>query len=453
MFSNKRYMWERKSVSAITKSLLECGMKGEKSMGKSPMYSNSLRGLIDMAGYSVKEVAKAAHISERTLHYWAAGDRIIPHEDRIVLARILECTVEDLAPHQKPQGMAELPEDSSQPQGQEGINKKRRELFQLLSIASGILVLPDVDWERIDQVVNKPSLLDETGLCDLEAINQHYWAIYLTSFTKIAVLDGVLGQLKTLIGLLQTTSSTPLYRGLDVLVCDLVQLAGEIFFDINDYNSAQFCYTFAVEYAKEAKHWDLWACALVRNAFLPIHDKNYQNAFPLLEQAERIARRGDGTLVTRYWVAAVSAEAHAGNGKLVLCQKSLDLAEKVRDIQKGDNGGWLRFDASRLPEQRGTCFVSLKEPSLAIPALNEALAQNAKPTRRRGMVLHDLAQSALQQRNVEQACVYAHRVIEIALHNSSGMLKRRLYTLRGELEPFAQTDSVKQLDKHLNGVA
>jgi transcriptional regulator with XRE-family HTH domain len=86
-------------------------------MGKSPMYPNSLRGLIEMAGYSAKEVAKAAHISERTLHYWAAGDRIIPHEDRLVLARILECAVEDLAPHQKPQGMAELLEDSSQPQG------------------------------------------------------------------------------------------------------------------------------------------------------------------------------------------------------------------------------------------------------------------------------------------------------------------------------------------------
>ena len=419
-------------------------------MEESPLYPNCLRALIEKAGYSFKEVSKEAHISERTLYYWAAGERIIPRDDRATLARVIGCTAEDLAPCQMSQGMVQSSQNYSQLQGKEGMNRKRRELLQLLNVANSSLIWPDIAWERVERVTNKPSFLDESGLRDLEAINHHYWCIYLLAFARMTVLEGVLEQLKTLVGFLQASHPLAVYRGLNVLVCDLAQLAGEIFFDINDYDTAQSCYTIAATVAKEVKHHDLWACALVRNAFLPIYDERYEDALPLLMQAERIAKRGDTALVTGHWVAAVLAEAHAGAGNLLLCQDALDLAEKVRNIQNGDNGGWLRFNGARLPEQRGTCFVSLKQPNLALPALNEALTKHSSPTRRRGMVLNDLARVALQQQDIEQACTYAHQVIEIALQGSSGMLRKRLYILRAELQPFAQTEVVKQLDKHFN---
>ncbi|HEX6478476.1 MAG TPA: helix-turn-helix transcriptional regulator [Ktedonobacteraceae bacterium] len=422
-------------------------------MEKVPLYPNSLRMLIETAGYSFKEIAREANISERTLYYWAAGNRVIPHRDRITLAHVLGCTPEDLTPCRNTNGVVQLPQDYSQPWDQGEMNKKRRELLQLLSIAASIMLLPEIDWERIDRVVSAPSLLDKAGLSNLEAINHHYWRVYGISSAKITILDGVLGQLKTLIGLLRASYSAPLQRGLNILACDLAQLAGEIFFDSNDYDTAQSCYTFAAAAAKEVTHYDLWACALVRNAFLPIYDRQYRDALPLLHQAERIAARGDPSLVTRYWVAAVTAEAYAGAGDLALCQKGLDMAEGVRGIQNGENGGWLRFGGSRLPEQRGTCFVRLQEPNLAMPALDEALAQHPTPTRRRGMVLNDLAQAALQEQHVEQACTYAHEVIEIALQGSSGMLKKGLYALREQLEPFAQTGAVRQLDQHLRVLA
>src|SRR5215469_3577292 len=60
------------------------------------------------------------------------------------------------------------------------------------------------------------------------------------------------------------------------------------------------------------------------------------------------------------------------------------------------NGGWLRFDGSRLAEQRGACFVKLERPELAEPALQEALRYDLS-TRRRGLVLADLALVALQR--------------------------------------------------------
>lgn len=419
-------------------------------MEKTPRYPNALRTLIETAGYSFKEVAKKVNISERALYYWAAGHRVIPHQDRVILAQVLGCAIEDLAPCQNSLSMIQLPEDNSQTWKQSEMNKKRRELLQLLSIAGSILVLPDIDWEKLDRVISTPQLIDKAGLRDLEAINHHYWHIYCISSAKIAVLDGVLGQLKTLIGLLRSARSTSLRRELNVLASELAQLAGEIFFDSNDYNTAQSCYTFATVAAKEANHYDLWACTLVRNAFLPIYDQRYQDALPLLHQAEHIAKRGDTALVTRHWIAAVSAEAYAGSGNLAACEKALDIAEEVQSIQNGENGGWLRFNGTRLPEQRGTCFVRLKQPNLALLALEEALTHHPNHTRRRGMVLNDLALAALQQQQVEQACAYAHEVIEITLQGSSGMLKKGISILRTQLEPFAQTDAVKQLDQHFS---
>ena len=107
---------------------------------------------------------------------------------------------------------------------------------------------------------------------------------------------GALGQLKTVIGLLGDARGVSLQRGLGILASDLAQLAGEVFFDTNDYATAQSCYTFAAAAAKEAARYDLWASALVRNAFLPIYDQQYWDAIPLLHQAERIAACGDTSL-------------------------------------------------------------------------------------------------------------------------------------------------------------
>jgi len=72
---------------------------------------------------------------------------------------------------------------------------------------------------------------------------------------------------------------------------------------LHDHDTAQSCYVFAASSAKEAKAFDLWGSALVRYSYLPIFEKRYESAVPLLEQAEAIARRGDPALPTRYWAA------------------------------------------------------------------------------------------------------------------------------------------------------
>lgn len=407
-------------------------------------------GIVEL---SLKQDGKRPGVNGDMVGEWERGVKVPSPFYREKLCLLYRATAEqlDLMNAPVPQ-LAHTYQLTSALTGKEDMIMKRRELLRLLSLAGAALILPlpdIVDWERIEGVLVRPSRLDEKVLRDLEAMNYHYWSIYRASSSKRVVLDGVLKQLKIMVGLLRGSHAALLHKWLCALVSDLGQLAGEVFFDANDYDAAQSCYTFAATAAKEGEHYDLWSCALIRHAFLPVYDEQFHDALPLLQEAQRLSYRGDTSLVTRFWAAAVEAEAQAGAGNLPACQAALDRAQKVVDVKMGANGGWLRFDGFRLPEQRGACFVRLGQPDLAESALQEALVQLPTLTRRRGMVLTDLALASLQHREVEHACAYATEVVEIAMLGSSGVLRKGLHVLRTQLEPFERTDAVKRLDRHM----
>lgn len=69
---------------------------------------------------------------------------------------------------------------------------KRRELLQLLTIAGGTLLTSDIDWDRIEASLVRPSLIDTALVSDLEAINSRYWSLFMAASPKSSVLDGVL---------------------------------------------------------------------------------------------------------------------------------------------------------------------------------------------------------------------------------------------------------------------
>ena len=309
----------------------------------------------------------------------------------------------------------------------ETMNIKRRELLQILSTAGLALALPftSIDWERIEGTLGRAPRFDETVLHDLEMVNRSLWSLYLATPKKASIFDGALGQWKTLVQFLRDPHSTAMHQRLYILASEISQLVGEILFDLNDHASAHACYTFAALSAKEAGAYDLWSCSLVRHAFLPLYRKDYGHALPLLQEASTLAQRGDSMLPTRFWVAAVEAETHAGLLDLAACQEALDHAQNVIDLPRTDIP-WARFTSARLPALRGTCYVRLSQPRLAEPALQEALKQFPHPDRKRGMVLTDLAATALQCSNVEQARSYVDEVASIVACGASGFLREEL---------------------------
>jgi hypothetical protein len=214
-------------------------------------------------------------------------------------------------------------------------------------------------------------------------------------------------------------------------------------------NRERSSYTLAASAAKEAGAYDLWACAMTRHAFIGLYERRAESAASMLDLAARIARRGDRQLSTRQWVAVVQAQVFAGLGQLGACQRALDVAETLHDLTGPvHTDGWLRFDGSRLSEERGACYAELGRPDLAEAALVDALGQ-AVSVRRRGAILADLAMTGVQRRDVEQLVTYATEAVELARQTGSGYIGRRLARLRPHLTAVMNDPRVRQLQEQM----
>ncbi|WP_211341624.1 hypothetical protein [Myceligenerans xiligouense] len=273
--------------------------------------------------------------------------------------------------------------------------------------------------------------------------------MYAFAPSKSDVMPLVRRQLSVLVECLRGSPGPSARQHLCTLAADLFQLAGEISFDADNYTVAAHCYHQAAQAGKDAGAHDLWACALTRHAYLSVYEKRFADAAPLLNLAATIATRGDSELSTRHWVAAVQGETFAGLGDLDACCRALDSAEEVAGLTGTvHNGGWLRFNGARLPEERGTCYVTLGRPDLAEAALAEAL-DHATSVRRRAGVLADLAVVGAQRGDLDQVITHADAVLKHAHETRSGMIARKLLDLRPHLRPLRTDLRVRELDARI----
>jgi transcriptional regulator with XRE-family HTH domain len=67
-------------------------------------HPNKLRMLLAIAGLNQREVSRESGIPEGTLRHYVAGEQVIPRRDRIKLARVIGCDIQDLAPQYDIQG-------------------------------------------------------------------------------------------------------------------------------------------------------------------------------------------------------------------------------------------------------------------------------------------------------------------------------------------------------------
>jgi transcriptional regulator with XRE-family HTH domain len=409
-------------------------------------------------GLSQEALAGKAGVGERTIRRLEAGTDPHTHPETI---RRLSASLEE-----PPEALGLLPYGRVEGDGTEdhglfpggGDDVRRRELLGALGLASGALassgasVDTRIDWLRLERARAAPGRLDDAVLRDHAALINQAWWTYRAAPDKGVVLQGVTELMARLTRLAEHPHASTQHKRLCGLISDLAQLAGEVQFDADHLAEAAHCYGIAADAAKEAGHYDLLACALVRHAFVALYDQRPHQAVPLLEAAGRVAVHGDGALATRHWVAAVAAEAYAGVGDRSACQRALDFAEGVY-AGAGSNGSWLRFDGARLPEERGACYVRLGQPDLAEPALQVALARLPAPTRRRGLVLSDLARSALLSGDVERACAAGREATDIARVGHSGVLAKGLRGLHAQLTPYRNVRAVADLNRQIEILA
>jgi transcriptional regulator with XRE-family HTH domain len=321
----------------------------------------------------------------------------------------------------------------------------RRELLRLIGVAGASLATPLPSLAGLDEACATEGLL-AASMEQHGVLNAQLWQLYDTAQVKMSVLPLVRNQLDALTSKVQQARTLAARRQLSELLADLLQLAGEISFDTNHYTEAAHCYTLAATASKEAGNRDMWACSLIRHSFIPLYDRQFGTALPMLQAATQLTRGGDSQLPTRQWASTVTAQAHAGLGDLASCQKALDDAETVHDLPAPTHTtGWLRFTGSRLSEERGTCLVELHQYEQAEASLTDAL-QRGPSGRRTGSINTDLAVVGARLRDTDRVTTYAEQALAAARRTKSGYVVKKLAALKPHLGPLLGNRAVRQLN-------
>ncbi|MDO0912682.1 helix-turn-helix transcriptional regulator [Streptomyces sp. DT2A-34] len=405
-------------------------------------------------GYSQEELAHALGVDRRTIGRWETRTTTPQPPLRPQLAELLHLDLDELdALVGQPQ--AARPESAGSPprdhHGSGDLDDMiRRQFLRAIAVTSALVALPADDSAALTDGAHRGTSEDFLRM------NGHLWQVYQLARAKGSVYPIVRDQLTTLNDTLDGQPAAE-SQALCGAAGDLFQLAGELAFDGNRYTDAAASYTLAASASKEAKSYDLWACALVRHAYVDLYERRYAEAATALSAAERVARRGDSSLSTRHWVASVQAEAYAGLGNLSACERALDEAEKVTDLGGPfHNGGWLRFDGSRLAEERGARYLQLGRLDLAEKALTAALSQDilasGQSFRRRGAVLTDLASIGAKRHDPDQVLTYGREALQLARATSSGYVARKLQGLRTDLGPLARDARVVELGAEIDAL-
>ncbi|MFF0111935.1 helix-turn-helix transcriptional regulator [Streptomyces prasinus] len=405
-------------------------------------------------GYSQERFAFEVGVDRTTVGRWERGTTTPEAVHRPRMAALLQLDLVELTEllaRLRPDVQESAASSSGDRHGSEAFDDMiRRDFLRLVAVTGAITPLAPDEAEAMTEAAERSS----AG--DFHRMNEHLWQVFQLARSKQSVLGVVQDQLGSLNEAMKAGSSCRT-DDLCTAVANVFQLVGELAFDGNRYGDAAAAYTVAASASGEARAFDLWACALVRHAYVDVYGKRFAEAVDLLDAAWKVAVRGDRHLPTRYWVASVQAEVYAGMGDVDSCERALEVAERVTDLPGPvHTSGWLRFDGERLPEGRGARYVQLGRLDLAESALERALKgdglSKGMASRRRAAVLTDLALIGARRRDADQVLAFADEALQLARRSGSGYVAHRLQALQAELAPLGRNRRVAELGAEIGAL-
>lgn len=221
------------------------------------------------------------------------------------------------------------------------------------------------------------------------------------------------------------------------------------YFDLKRADQARLHGRNALIAAREADDHQLASAILAHLAFIPAYENKPGDARDLMRAAYAHAARGV-TPAQRSWLHAVDAEVEAKIGDP---RRSVDLIGRAEDAIAERSGGdqvpeWLDFyDPTRLNGFKGFCHANGGNPDLARDALLASLmALKPAEAKQRTIVLADMADIAVQTKEIDEACKTLVRALDNLDAHWYGMGWDRIRGVRTKLEPYADSRVVRELD-------
>lgn len=393
------------------------------------LYPNSLRACIKQAGYSFREISKATGIPESTLYDWAAGNRVIPHKERQILADFIGCNVELLGSTSSPSAnRSNLVKYNQIPsqivvQQQQGIDmdKTRRLLTEMLAVAGmGFLgtfqhLFTAEPWQRLIQATTKPASIDRETLMSFGKLTEECWR--LSNGTGLHQVEQLLPTYLPFISLLaqQPYDHQHIAAGIAAqghLLSYIIASNQEDFKKaFSDAQQARF-------YAQIAHDRNLEAVALIRQGVVGLHRKRPYQTLEAYKEALLFVDEVSPLIRTRLYANLCEVQGKLGMEQAA--RRSIGLAqEHFPDNPEEDRAAlYIHFGKASLYLHEGLALLDLHKSQDALDALLHIDGLSPKleiSERSRIDVLNQQARAAGDKGDLDQFKLHLESAVTSAL--------------------------------------
>jgi hypothetical protein len=242
-------------------------------------------------------------------------------------------------------------------------------------------------------------------------------------------------------------------RLLATALAESLLLAGRIeFFDLRQPDEADATYVRALQAAGEADDPLLGAAILAHAAFIPGWAQHRDDAAERLRAARTYARRGPASAEFLAWIDAVEAECDTRCGHPKDALRAIAHAENILTTDNDHRlPEWFTwFSPVRLAAFKGNTQLKAGRYAQAYDTLTAALeALPADEGKQRTVILGDLAAVEVARKQPDEACAHAQAALDQLSITWYATGMERIREVRQGLQPWADTDGVRQLDDRL----
>jgi DNA-binding XRE family transcriptional regulator len=339
----------------------------------------------------------------------------------------------------------------------------RRELLRLFRwvaaavaasspLPSPVSHLDTDEQERLTLAIASPRRVDGRVIDSIEAMLQHCKRQEDALGSRM-VLDTVLAQRHLIHGLLTDCPERHRPRLLSVY-SDMSTSIGYYFFDLNDLASARHYCDQARVAAHDAGNIELGIYALCEMSYFASWQGKALAGIDLVASAESLLNQTDDPLM-RVGVAQRAATAYATDGQYKACMVKLEKAHDslVSAGQVSVESPLYFYNEGYLISHRSECLLRLGKP------------QDAAASASAGLTLYDksfvdgytvctlhLGNARLQAGEIDEATRIISGVASLAAQTHSARLVKELRITRGRMQPWEDTQAVRELDERLAGV-